>query len=128
MLFWLPERSHVQHLSHIRGADEDNTVLSVTIKVLHKPEWCQLSPGKLYHVKQKDVMSGRTATSIIREVSQRKTDTVWYHLQVESKIWHKWTDLWNRNRLTDIENRFVVASGEGLVQERIGSFGLADVN
>ena len=32
---------------------------------------------------------------------------------VESKIWHKWTYLWNRNRLTDIENRLVVAKEEG---------------
>ena len=34
-------------------------------------------------------------------------------LHVESKVWHKWTYLWNRNRLTDIENRLVVAKGEG---------------
>ena len=32
---------------------------------------------------------------------------------MESKIWHKWTYLWNRNRLTDIENRLTVAKGEG---------------
>ena len=31
---------------------------------------------------------------------------------VESKIWHKWTYLQNRNRLTDIEKRLVVAKGE----------------
>ena len=31
---------------------------------------------------------------------------------VESKIWHKWTYLQNTNRLSDIENRFVVAKGE----------------
>ena len=30
-----------------------------------------------------------------------------------SKIWHKWTYLLNRNGLTDIENRLVVAKGEG---------------
>ena len=27
--------------------------------------------------------------------------------------WHKWTYLWSRNSLTDIENRLQVASGEG---------------
>ena len=35
-----------------------------------------------------------------------------YHLYVESKIWHKWTYLWNR--ITDIENRLVVAKGKGV--------------
>ena len=49
---------------------------------------------------------------ILSEVSQRKTNIIWYHLYVESKIRHKWTYLWNRNRLTDIENRLVVAKGE----------------
>ena len=39
-------------------------------------------------------------------------NTIWYHLHVESKIRHKWTYLQNRNRLTDIENRLVVAKGE----------------
>ena len=37
------------------------------------------------------------------------TNTMWYHLYVECKIWHKWTYLWNRNRLTDKENRLVIA-------------------
>ena len=32
---------------------------------------------------------------------------------MESKIWHKRTYLQNRNRLTDIENRLVVAKGSG---------------
>ena len=31
---------------------------------------------------------------------------------VESHIWHKWTYLQNRNRLTDTENRLVVVKGE----------------
>ena len=35
-----------------------------------------------------------------------------YHLYVESKMWHKWTYLWKRNKFTDIENRLVVAKGE----------------
>ena len=35
-----------------------------------------------------------------------------YHLYVESKIWHKWTYLQNRNRLTDIENKLMVTKGE----------------
>ena len=36
-----------------------------------------------------------------------------HHLHVESKISHKCTCLPNRKRLTDIENRLVVAKGEG---------------
>ena len=49
---------------------------------------------------------------ILSEARKRKTNTIWYHLYVESKIWHKWTYLWNR--LTDIENRLVVAKREGV--------------
>ena len=37
--------------------------------------------------------------------SGRKTNTIWYHLSVESKMWHKWTYLWNRQ---------VVAKGEAV--------------
>ena len=47
-----------------------------------------------------------------REVSQKKTNTIWYHLDVESKTQHKWIYLWNKNRLTDIENSLVVAKWE----------------
>ena len=51
--------------------------------------------------------------TILTEVSQEKTTTIWYHLHVESEIWHEWTYLWKRNRLTDIENRLVVAKEDG---------------
>ena len=33
---------------------------------------------------------------ILNEVSQKKTNNVQYHLYVESKIWHKWTYVWNK--------------------------------
>ena len=48
----------------------------------------------------------------------------------EPKIWPKWTYLWNRSRLTDTENRLVVAKagGGGVGEGRIGSLGLVDVN
>ena len=55
-------------------------------------------------------MDGAT-DSHTKSVRKRKTNTV-YHLNVESKIWHKYTYLQNRNRLTDTENRLVVAKGE----------------
>ena len=48
---------------------------------------------------------------ILSDVSQRKTNTIWYYLYVKSKIWCKWTYLWIRNRLIDIKNRLVVAKG-----------------
>ena len=51
--------------------------------------------------------------------SQIKTNAIWYHLHVESKTWHKWNYLWNKNRPTDIENRLTVAKGE-----RVGKNGL----
>ena len=42
---------------------------------------------------------------ILSKSDKRKINTIWYPLFVECKIWHKWTYLWNRNRLTDTENR-----------------------
>ena len=48
---------------------------------------------------------------ILSEVRQKKTSIIWYHLFSESKIWHNWTYLWKRNRLTDIDNILVVAKG-----------------
>ena len=38
-------------------------------------------------------------TILTKKVQKRKTNTMWYHLYVESKIWHKSTYLWNRDRL-----------------------------
>ena len=39
----------------------------------------------------------------ISEISQIKTNIIWYHLSVKFKIWHKWAYLRNRNRFTGIE-------------------------
>ena len=49
-----------------------------------------------------------------------------YHLYVESKIRHKWTYLWNRNRPTDIETCDCQMAGAG--EGCIGSLGLADAH
>ena len=59
---------------------------------------------------------------------RRKTNTIWYHLYVESKLWHKQTCLRNRNWLRDIENRGVVTKGEKEGEGWIGSLGSADAN
>ena len=58
--------------------------------------------------------------------SGRERHTIWYHLYVESKIWHRWTYLLKRNRLTFIGNKPVVAKGEGVGWT--GSLGLVDAN
>ena len=42
-------------------------------------------------------------TITLSEVSQTKTNPIGYHLYVESKIGHKWTYLWNGNRLRQRE-------------------------
>ena len=57
-------------------------------------------------------------------VRKRKTNITY----VESKICHKWTYLKNRNQLTDIENRFVVAKGEWVGEEKDESLGSAEAN
>ena len=49
---------------------------------------------------------------ILSEVSQTKTNTIWYHLYVEAKIWQKGTYLQKRNRLADIENKLMTTKGE----------------
>ena len=49
---------------------------------------------------------------MVSEVSRKEKDKYQcYHLYVEFKIWDKWTYLWSRNRLTDIEDRLVNAKG-----------------
>ena len=65
---------------------------------------------------------------ILSEARKRNINITWYHLYVESKIWHKWTYLQNRNRLTDMESRPVVSKGEGEGMRWPGSSGLLDAN
>ena len=57
----------------------------------------------------------------LSEVSQRKTNIIWYHFYVESrKKSHKWTYLQNRNRLTDLENKLMVMGGRVEGRDRLG--------
>ena len=51
-----------------------------------------------------------------------KANTIWYHLYVESKIWHKWTYIQNRNRLREQSLSCQGWRGEGWIE----SLGLAD--
>ena len=39
----------------------------------------------------------------MKYAGKKKTNTIRYHLYMDSKIWHEWTYLWNRNRPADIE-------------------------
>ena len=47
---------------------------------------------------------------MLSKISQRKTNTVWFHLYVETKKQNKQQ---NWNRLTDTENKCMVAKGDG---------------
>ena len=67
--------------------------------------------------------------SILGEVSQKDKDR--QHMAScfwESNIWHMWACLWNRNRLTDIENRLVAAKGKEEGGGWTGRLGLVDLN
>ena len=45
---------------------------------------------------------------MLSEIRQRKTNTVWYHLYVESKKYNK-----KGSRVTDTEDKLMAASGCG---------------
>ena len=60
-------------------------------------------------------------TTILSEVRKIKTNTIWYHLYVESKIRHKWTYLWNKNRL--IDNKLWMPRGWGWGRDGLGVWG-----
>ena len=65
----------------------------------------------------------------LSELSQRKTNTIQYHLYVGSKIWCKWAYLWNRSRPTDREDTLVVAKGESRGSKGwVRTLELADAN
>ena len=62
---------------------------------------------------------------ILSEVSQTKTNIIWYLLYVESKKkWYKRTYVQNTNRLTDIENKLMVTKGERWVGGINQEFGI----
>ena len=67
-------------------------------------------------IKKNEIMPSEATwmdlETIILKWSKRKTNIILYHIYVESKKWYKWTYLQNRNRLTDIENKFMVTNGE----------------
>ena len=52
--------------------------------------------------------------------SQRKTNIIQYYVW-NIKKWYKWIYLYNRYRLTDIENKHIVTKGKGLAgKDKLG--------
>ena len=51
---------------------------------------------------------------MLSKISQRKTNTVWFHLYGKYKKQNKWTIKPNRNRLIHKENKPLVVRGDGL--------------
>ena len=76
-----------------------------------------------YDVKKEESSNCRLSRHMT--LHQKEKDKYYYHLYVESKAWHKSTYLQNRNRLRDIENRLVVAKGEGGESGMDGEFGVS---
>ena len=62
---------------------------------------------------------------ILNQKRKTKTNTTWYHLYVESKIWQKWIYLLRRNRFTDIENTLVVAKRDRGIEGMNREFGVS---
>ena len=55
------------------------------------------------------------------------SDTIRYHLYVESKIWHK-LSIYKTEKITDMQDRFLFARREGEGVGWIGNLGLVDEN
>ena len=68
-------------------------------------------------------MDGHLDGIMLSETSQRKTNTVWYHLYVESKKYNKLVTKTNKKgRLTDMENKLP----EGRGKEEGGNIGIRE--
>ena len=65
----------------------------------------------------------------LSEISQTEKDNIIsYHLQVDSKIGHKGTYLWPRNRIMDTEQSGGCQGGRELEEAWSGRLGLAHVS
>ena len=70
---------------------------------------------------------------MLSEKSQRKTNTVEFHLYEESNKQNKWTNVTKRNRVIDAESQQVVARGQQSrgrkeIDERSSPHGTAETN
>ena len=84
----------------------------------YSPRGCkELDTTEWLHFHFQRLSSCHTKWSSQKE----KTNTIWYHFYMASKIWYKWTYLWNRSRLKDIENKLMVTNGErGWGRDKLG--------
>ena len=57
---------------------------------------------------------------ILSEVRQTKTNIISYHLHAETKK-RTWTYLQNRNRITDVENKFTITKGDAAAAAAVKS-------
>ena len=84
----------------------------------------------LSHKKERnnDICSHMNATRDYHtrwnKTEREKTNPL-YHLHVESKIWNKWTYLWNRNGISDTENKLVVAKRKRSERSLNWEFGIS---
>ena len=65
---------------------------------------------------------------IVSKVSQKKTNTIWYHLYVEPKILHKWVLSMKQKQTHRNREQTHGGQGEEHWEGRIGSLELADAN
>ena len=89
--------SRQEYWSGVPSPSPDTGILLSHKKEGNNTIWSNMDATRDYHTK--------------RSKSERETQTHMIALYVESKIWHKWTYLWSRNRLTGLEKRLVVAKG-----------------
>ena len=95
----------------VRGA-----LITHRVKELHAvssghPSLCQL----IAHTEQPLAQCKSWEEPCGREGEIKSRWSTWYHLNVESKKWYKWTYL--QKRLTDLENKLTVTNGEREVWE-----------
>ena len=104
------------HSSSMHNSQDMETKCSLTDKWIKKM-WYINTMEYQSPIKKNEIMPCAATWMpleilILSEVRKRKTNTIWYHLYGESKIWYKWTYLQNRNRFTDIDHKLAVAKGE----------------
>ena len=100
-----------------RWMDKDVVYIYNGMLLSHKKEWnnaiCSNMDGpRDYHSKQRKSDRERQTPYDITYMWSLKYE--WTSNMNFKYEWHKWTYLRNRNRLTDVENRLVVAKGEGV--------------